>query len=68
MSVHVQHDGEVTIVVLDRPEVRNAVTTEHARALYEAFIAFEADTSASSGDQQARTRDLEARGASTSSN
>ena len=47
MSVHVEHDGQVTIVVLDRPEVRNAVDTEHARALYEAFVAFEADESAS---------------------
>lgn len=47
MSVHVQHDGEVTVVVLDRPEVRNAVDTDHARALHSAFLAFEADASAS---------------------
>lgn len=47
MSVHIERRGAVTIVVLDRPEVRNAVDTEHARALYDAFLAFDADDSAS---------------------
>lgn len=47
MSVRVEKRGAVTIVVLDRPEVRNAVDTEHARALYDAFLAFDADESAS---------------------
>ncbi|RZJ11860.1 MAG: enoyl-CoA hydratase, partial [Haliea sp.] len=46
MSVTVDKDGEVTIVTLDRPDVRNAVDTEHAHALYEAFLAFDADDSA----------------------
>lgn len=46
MSVRVEREGAVTIVVLDRPEVRNAVDTEHARALYDAFLAFDADESA----------------------
>jgi enoyl-CoA hydratase len=43
MSVHVERRGPVTIVTLDRPEVRNAVDTEHARLLHAAFLAFDAD-------------------------
>ncbi|MDQ2722654.1 MAG: enoyl-CoA hydratase-related protein, partial [Actinomycetota bacterium] len=31
---------------MDRPEVRNAVDTEHATALYEAFLAFDVDDDA----------------------
>ena len=40
MSVRIDVDGPVWTVVLDRPEVRNAVDTEHADALREAFEAF----------------------------
>jgi len=47
MSVHVDRRGPVTIVTIDRPEVRNAVDTEHAQALYDAFLAFDADETAS---------------------
>jgi enoyl-CoA hydratase len=46
MSVHVDRRGPVTIVSLDRPEVRNAVDAAHAAALTEAFGAFDADDSA----------------------
>lgn len=46
MSVRVDRRGPVTIVTLDRPEVRNAVDTPHARALHEAFLAFDADPGA----------------------
>jgi enoyl-CoA hydratase len=46
MSVLIEKDGEVTVVTLDRPDVRNAVDSNHARALYEAFLAFDADDSA----------------------
>lgn len=42
-----QHRGPVTIVSLDRPDVRNAVDAEHAARLTEAFEAFDADPSAS---------------------
>ena len=45
-SVHATHDGPVTVVTLDRPDVRNAVDADTARALYDAFVAFEADTQA----------------------
>ncbi len=45
-SVHTTHDGPVTVVTLDRPDVRNAVDADTARALYDAFVAFEADTQA----------------------
>jgi enoyl-CoA hydratase len=38
--------GPVTTVVLERPEVRNAVDDETARALVEAFLAFEEDDEA----------------------
>jgi enoyl-CoA hydratase len=43
MSVHVDRRGPVTVITLDRPEVRNAVDTEHARLLHAAFLAFDAD-------------------------
>ena len=47
MSVDVERRGVVTIVTINRPEVRNAVDTEHAQALYDAFLAFDADPGAS---------------------
>lgn len=47
MPVEVEKRGPVTIVTLDRPEVRNAVDSAHARALTEAFTAFDADDRAS---------------------
>lgn len=47
MSVDVERRGPVTVVTINRPEVRNAVDTEHAQALYDAFLAFDADPSAS---------------------
>ncbi|MEK7867043.1 MAG: crotonase/enoyl-CoA hydratase family protein [Planctomycetota bacterium] len=43
MSVRVERGGEVTTVVLDRPEVRNAVDRETADRLVEAFREFDAD-------------------------
>jgi enoyl-CoA hydratase len=46
MSVTVTNDGPVRVVTLDRPEVRNAVDGEHAKALYDAFRAFDADDGA----------------------
>ena len=46
MTVSVEKDGDVTVVTLDRPDVRNAVDSDHARALYEAFLAFDADDNA----------------------
>ncbi len=47
MTVEVVRRGAITVVTIDRPEVRNAVDTEHAQALYDAFLAFDADESAS---------------------
>lgn len=47
MSVDVERRGAVTVVTINRPEVRNAVDSEHARELYDAFLAFDADESAS---------------------
>jgi len=46
MAVHVEQRGPVTIVTLDRPAVRNAVDSAHARALTDAFAAFDADDGA----------------------
>jgi enoyl-CoA hydratase len=46
-SVHVEELGPITVVTLDRPDVRNAVDAATARALHQAFIAFEADAEAS---------------------
>ena len=45
-SVRSEKQGDITIVTLDRPEVRNAVDSATARALHEAFLAFEADADA----------------------
>ena len=47
MSVRVEKQGPVTTVVLDRPEVRNAVDRDTAQTLADAFRAFDADPSAS---------------------
>jgi enoyl-CoA hydratase len=47
MAVSITHDGEVTIVAIDRPDRRNAVDSSTAHALYDAFKAFDADDAAS---------------------
>jgi enoyl-CoA hydratase len=46
VSVRVERSGPVTTVVLDRPDRRNAVDGPTARALADAFRAFDADDSA----------------------
>ncbi len=43
MSISIETQGRVRIVTIERPEARNAVNPEVARALFEAFMAFEAD-------------------------
>jgi len=45
-TVRIEKSGPVTVVTLDRREVRNAVDAETARALHEAFLAFDADDNA----------------------
>ncbi len=44
--VRVEKNGPITTVVLSRPDVRNAVDGDTARALAEAFLAFERDDEA----------------------
>jgi enoyl-CoA hydratase len=44
MSVRVERSGRVATVVIDRPDVRNAVDGPTARALGDAFRAFDADS------------------------
>ena len=46
MAVRVERSGPVTTVILDRPEVRNAVDGPTAAALAEAFAGFDADPEA----------------------
>ena len=46
-SVLIERDGPVLIVTINRPERRNAVDLATAEALFSAFVAFEADESAS---------------------
>jgi enoyl-CoA hydratase len=46
-GVRTEQNGPVTTVILDRPEVRNAVDRATATALADAFRAFEADDEAS---------------------
>ena len=43
MTVHVEVDGSVTIVTLDRPEVANAIDRPTATELADAFRTFDAD-------------------------
>lgn len=45
--VRVERNGEVTTVILDRPEARNAVNGPTAAALYAAFDEFDRDETAS---------------------
>jgi enoyl-CoA hydratase len=47
VTVTVTSDGPVTVVTIDRPDVRNAVDRETAEALLAAFEAFDADDSQS---------------------
>ncbi len=47
MPVHVEKQGAVTTIILERPEARNAVDGATAAALAEAFRDFEADDGAS---------------------
>jgi enoyl-CoA hydratase len=46
-TLRVEHLGSVTVVTIDRPEVRNAVDSETADALRSAFEVFDADPEAS---------------------
>jgi enoyl-CoA hydratase len=48
-AVRVERDGPITTVILSRPEVRNAVDGPTARALADAFLAFEQDAEARVG-------------------
>ena len=46
-TVLAERDGPVTIISINRPDVRNAVDGATARRLCEAFLAFDADKDAS---------------------
>jgi len=46
MPVRVERISRVLTVVHSRPEARNAIDSEHAEALYEAFLAFDKDDTA----------------------
>jgi enoyl-CoA hydratase len=46
MTIRVERSGPVTTVIMDRPEVRNAVDGPTAAALADAFVAFDADPDA----------------------
>ena len=49
MSIRIDKAGRVTTVAIERPEARNAVDPETARALAKAFHDFEADDTADIG-------------------
>lgn len=46
MSVKITQEGRITVITINRPEARNAVNPETAQALFDAFLAFEADEEA----------------------
>ena len=43
MTIHLEADGAVAVVTIDRPDVRNAVDGPHAAELADAFRRFEED-------------------------
>tara|TARA_R110000796_G_scaffold84022_11_gene183419 strand:- start:2798 stop:3631 length:834 start_codon:yes stop_codon:yes gene_type:complete len=45
-SVHINQNGPILIVTIDRPQARNAVDGPTAKALYDAFKEFDSDDSA----------------------
>ena len=45
-TVHIEREGDITIVTLDRPDVRNAVDSRTAKRLADAFVAFDKDDTA----------------------
>jgi enoyl-CoA hydratase len=45
VTLRTETDGDVLVVTIDRPEVRNAVDGDTARALYDAFKDFDGDDS-----------------------
>lgn len=45
-SLRIEHIDTVTLVTLNRPQVRNAVDTDTAKELYDAFVAFDLDPNA----------------------
>ena len=45
MTISIRDEGDVRIVTIERPEVRNAVDGPTARLLYDAFIEFDHDDS-----------------------
>ncbi len=49
MEVEIEKNGAVWTVIINRPEVRNAVDGKTAKLLFEAFKEFEADDSALAG-------------------
>src|SRR5262245_14734007 len=49
MTIKIEKNGPITTVILNRPEVRNAVDRGAALALADAFREFDADDSASVG-------------------
>ncbi|MBN8974265.1 MAG: enoyl-CoA hydratase/isomerase family protein, partial [Rhizobiales bacterium] len=46
-AVLIERDGPITIISINRPERRNAVDGHTARILYDTFLAFDGDDSAS---------------------
>ena len=61
MTVRIEKSGPVWTVVHSRPEARNAMDPESAAALYDAFLAFDADDEASIAVFAAVTGDGELR-------
>src|SRR3954464_15139105 len=47
MTVRIEKDGPVWTVIHERPGARNAMDPQGAQALYDAFLAFDADPDAS---------------------
>ena len=46
MSVRIEKDGSIWTIIHSRPEARNAMDPESAKALFDAFQSFDADNTA----------------------
>ena len=66
MGVDIEQRGRVTIVTINRPEVRNAVDYPTSAALAEAFAAFDSDSSCGTSPAIPTTTQREAGGGSES--
>ncbi len=58
-KIEIEKDGPVTTIIINRPEVRNALDLEATNLLNDAFVAFERDEDAKGLDSGPLPEELE---------